>query len=91
MPYFKEVMDAFGDPTVQRIVVKSSSQTGKTSVLLNVLGYYAHQEPTTLMIIQPTLEDARGFSKERLAAMIKDSKALTPLFYEKEKTLIRRS
>ena len=86
VPYFKEVMDVFTDPAISQVVVKSASQTGKSAVLLNVLGYYAHQDPTTMMIIQPTLDDARDFSKSRLAQLIKDSKELTPLFYTKEKT-----
>lgn len=84
--YFKEVMNAFNSAQINRVVVKSCSQTGKSTVLLNIVGYYAHQAPSTIMIIQPTLSDAMDFSKSRLQKMIKDSKVLTPLFYEKEKT-----
>ena len=63
VPYFKSVMDAFDDVTINRVVVKSCSQSGKSSVLLNVVGYYAHQAPCTQMIIQPTLSDAMDFLK----------------------------
>ncbi|MBD3878683.1 MAG: phage terminase large subunit family protein [Quinella sp. 1Q5] len=86
VPYFKEVMDAFNDNRVRRVVVKSASQVGKSSVLLNVLGRYAHLAPCPCMIIQPTLSDAMDFSKRRLSPFIRDTKVITKLFYDKEKT-----
>lgn len=86
VPYMREVMDAFTDPNVEKIVVKSAAQVGKSEVLLNVIGRYAHVDPSTIMIIQPTLEMAQDFSKSRVSKMIADSKILTPLFYG-EKTV----
>ena len=86
VPYFKEIMEAFTDNRIQRVVVKSASQMGKSAVLLNVLGRYAHLAPCPCMIIQPTLSDAMDFSKRRLSPFIRDTKAITKLFYEKEKT-----
>ena len=83
VPYFREVMDAFTEPNVRRIAVKSAAQVGKSEVLLNVVGRYAMLDPANIMIIQPTLADAEDFSKARLSRMIADTRALTPLFYEK--------
>lgn len=85
-PYMREVMDAFTDPAINRIVVKSSAQVGKSTALLNIIGRTVSLEPCNIMIIQPTLEMAQDFSKDRLSKMIRDSRTLTPLFYEKEKT-----
>lgn len=82
----REVMDAFTEPNIRKIVVKSSSQVGKTEVLLNVVGRMAQLDPCSIMIVQPTLEMAQDFSKSRLSKMIADTKSLTPLFYEKVKT-----
>ncbi|MBQ4494128.1 MAG: phage terminase large subunit family protein, partial [Selenomonadaceae bacterium] len=86
VPYFKEVMEAFTDNRINRVVVKSASQMGKSAALLNVLGRYAHLAPCPCMIIQPTLSDAMDFSKRRLSPFIRDTKAITNLFYEKEKS-----
>lgn len=86
VPYFKEPMDAFTDNRINRVVVKSASQMGKSGALLNVLGRYAHLAPCPCMIIQPTLSDAMDFSKRRLSPFIRDTKAITSLFYEKEKS-----
>lgn len=76
----REVMDAFTQDEVNRVVVKSSAQVGKSEVLLNIVGRFAHVDPCTVMIIQPTLEMAQDFSKSRLSKMIADTKILTPLF-----------
>lgn len=86
VPYFKEPMEAFTDNRISRVVVKAASQLGKTAALLNVLGRYAHLAPCPCMIVQPTLSDAMDFSKRRLSPFIRDTKVITNLFYEKEKS-----
>ena len=85
-PYMRQVMNAFTEPDIKRIVVKSAAQIGKSSVLLNIVGHTAHLNPANILIIQPTLSEAEDFSKARLAKFIRDCKVLTPLFYEKERT-----
>ena len=81
VPYMREVMNSFTDNRIHRIAVKASAQVAKSEVLLNIVGRYAHVDPCTIMLIQPTLEMAQDFSKARLSRMIQDTKALTPLFY----------
>lgn len=76
-PYQREIMDAIGDPRVERIIIKSSAQVGKTEILLNAMGYYIHYDPAPMMYIQPTDEMAESFSKDRLAPMIRDCPSLT--------------
>ena len=68
--YQKEIMDVFNDPDIQRIVVMTSSQVGKTEIILNTIGYYVDQDPSPMMIVQPTLQMGQAFSKDRLSAMI---------------------
>jgi phage terminase large subunit GpA-like protein len=48
-------MDSFNDPDIQRIVFMKSAQVGATEVLLNVIGYYIDQDPSPMLIMQPTL------------------------------------
>jgi phage terminase large subunit GpA-like protein len=69
-------MDALNDPHVEQIVVMSSAQVGKTEVLLNISGYYIHQDPSPILLLQPTLDMAKAFSKDRLAPMVRDTPAL---------------
>lgn len=79
-PYQKAIMDAFTDDNIHRVVVKSCSQVGKSDIMNNVIGRYAHLDPCTIMMVQPTLEMAQDFSKSRIMPMIRDTKVLTPLF-----------
>ncbi len=58
----------------------SSSQLLKTEVLLNAIGYFARLDPCPMLMIQPTVEMAQSFSKERLAPMLRDSPELAKIF-----------
>ena len=69
-------MNTFNDPDIQRIVFMKSSQVGATEILLNVIGYYIDQDPAPMLIMQPTLQMAQAFSKDRLAMMIRDSEKI---------------
>ena len=69
-------MDAVCDPSVHTVVMMSSSQVGKTECLLNVIGYYIDQDPAPMLLMQPTLEMAEAFSKDRLAPMLRDTPCL---------------
>jgi len=75
-PYQRGIMDALNDPAVETIVVKSCAQVGKTEILLNVIGYYVDQDPSPILLLQPTLGMAESFSKDRLAPMFRDTPAL---------------
>ena len=73
-PYQREIMDAIA--TYEEVVVMSSAQVGKTEVLLNTIGFYIHQDPSPILLVQPTLDLAEAFSKDRLAPMVRDTPAL---------------
>ncbi len=79
-PYLRGIMDAFSEPTRETVVVMSSSQIGKTEVVLNVLGYYVHQDQAPILVVYPNVEPmAHAFSKDRLAPMLRDSPSLQGL------------
>lgn len=63
-------------PHVHEVVLKSSSQVGKTEVILNVLGYNIDYNPAPILVLQPTVEMGQTFSKDRLAPMIRDTVVL---------------
>ena len=62
-PYFREIMDSTKEKGVQKVIVKSCSQVGKTELILNLIGYFAHNDPSPIMLVQPTVEMAQAFSK----------------------------
>ncbi|MEG1491147.1 MAG: phage terminase large subunit family protein [Oscillospiraceae bacterium] len=75
-PYMTEIMDSFTDSRVREIAVVAMSQTGKSEVELNDIGYIIDQDPASIIYVQPTLDDAKKFSKLRVAPMIRDSPTL---------------
>lgn len=80
-------MDAANDPSVHTITWMSSSQVGKTEVLLNVIGYFVQHDPSPILVLQPTQKPmAESFSKDRIMPMFRDSPALTGLIEQKGRT-----
>lgn len=76
-PYQRAIMDAICDMSIQKVVVMSAAQIGKTDALiLNPIGYYMHYDPSPIMVLQPTIQMAETFSKDRLSPMLRDTPAL---------------
>jgi len=69
-------MDAISDPHIRDVVVMAGAQVGKTEALLNCVGYHIAHDPSPILCIQPTLDMAQAFSKDRLAPMLRDTPAL---------------
>jgi phage terminase large subunit GpA-like protein len=91
-PYLRDIMDAVNDPAVTRIVVAKASQVGYSEALNNVLGYLISEDPGPVLIIQPSLEMAEAWSKDRLAPMLRDTPCLagrvhSPLARDSSNTL----
>ena len=74
--YQRGIMDSLNDRNIENIVIMSSSQVGKTEIILNILGYHIAHDPAPMLVVMPTLEMARGFSTQRLSKMIASSEAL---------------
>lgn len=69
-------MDAYNNKRVSVIVVMSSAQVGKTEIVNNIVGYIVDKNPGPVLLLQPTLEMATAWSKDRLAPMLRDTPAL---------------
>lgn len=79
-PYMIEPQDCISDPRVSEVILMTSAQVAKTTVLLNALGYYSDAEPSPILMIMPTEDLCRLFSKKRLKTMIRDSPALNACY-----------
>lgn len=77
-PYLREIMDKLSPSSAaQEIVFVSGSQVGKTEVGLNWAGMTIHLDPWPMLMIQPTVDIAKRFSKQRLQSLIDDSPELS--------------
>ncbi len=83
-PFAKDIMDAFNDPEVEEISVMGSAQWAKTTILENIIAYIIKVQPSNILIVLPTLDFARRFSKTRLEPMIDDSPELKKLVAKKK-------
>ena len=75
-PYQREILDAINDGRCEEIIIMSSAQVGKTEIILNIIGYCIAYDPSPILCLQPTLEMAQTFSKDRLAPMLRDTPVL---------------
>ncbi len=62
------MMDALNDPRVTEIVIMCAAQLGKSETLNNIIGYYIDSDPCPILMLQPTVEMAQAYSKDRIAA-----------------------
>ncbi|MBU0995803.1 MAG: phage terminase large subunit family protein, partial [Proteobacteria bacterium] len=82
LPYQKDILDAFTDLRVEKITMMKSARVGYTKILNQVEGYHIHHDPKSILMVQPTVEDAQGYSKEELAPMLRDTPVLQGLVSE---------
>jgi len=69
-------MDAITNPKIEQISVMKSARVGYSKILNHVAAFHIHQDPCPIMIVQPTIEDAQGYSKEEIAPMLRDTPCL---------------
>lgn len=85
-PYQREIMDAITDISIQKVVIMSGAQIGKTDAfILNPIGYFMHYDPAPIIVMQPTITMAEGFSKEKLSNMIRSTPVLRERVNEKSR------
>jgi phage terminase large subunit GpA-like protein len=79
-PMARGVMDAVNDPLCEKVSVMAAAQVLKTELLLNTCAYFAHGDPAPILMVQPTVEMAEAFSKDRVAPMIRDTPVIRKIF-----------
>lgn len=67
------MMDAITDPDNEDIVFITSSQVGKTTILVAAQGYYCEAEPCAQLSAWPTQDLADGFQEESFDTTVRDS------------------
>jgi len=76
-PYLVDIMDALSDPEVTDMVIMKSVRVGFTEgVIGNGVGYFVDQEPSPIIVVQPTETDAKDWSKTQLQPMLRDMPTL---------------
>jgi phage terminase large subunit GpA-like protein len=76
-PYLKEPMDSLSrlDP-VQEVVIVAGAQIGKTASGLCWIGATIDGTPGPMLCVQPRVEDAKKFSRQRITPLIEETECL---------------
>jgi phage terminase large subunit GpA-like protein len=77
-------MLAVTDPLVKKITVVGPTQLLKTELINNVVGYFISQDPSPIIVMQPTGSLAETWSKDRLDKMVRDTPILNQLIKTKK-------
>ena len=72
-------MEAISNPKVRKVSLMFASQLGKSEILLNTIGYYIHQNPSPILMAQPTQSLADSFAEDRVKLLVRDTSALKSL------------
>lgn len=76
-PYAQEPQDCLSThSSVEEVILMWGAQTSKTTVGSNWIGYLADHNPGPCMIVQPTIDTAKRYSRQRLSPMIEESPTL---------------
>ncbi len=77
-PYMRDIMDALSPShPARRIVFMKAAQVGATEAGNNWIGYVIHHAPGPMLAVQPTVELAKRFSRQRIDPLIAESEALS--------------
>lgn len=76
-PYMREPMDCLSVLSpVEEVVLMAAAQTGKSESGNNWVGYVIEEAPGPMLLVQPTVDNAKRYSKQRIAPMILETPSL---------------
>jgi phage terminase large subunit GpA-like protein len=84
LPYQRGIMDAITDPATEKVSVMKSARVGYTLMISAAIAYHIDHDPTSMLVVQPTVDDAKGFSKETIAPMLQTVPALSRVAFRDE-------
>lgn len=76
-PFLEEIMDCLtSNNEVEKVALMKAAQIGGSELLNNFVGYVIDVSPGSIMVVQPTVDTAKKFSKQRIDTMIEYSPTL---------------
>lgn len=89
------ILDAIGDPLLERVDIIKSARTGYTVSLVAALGATAINDPCPMILLMPTDDDARGIAVDEIDPGFRDSPELKKIMnigrFDGRNTLTQRS
>lgn len=79
-PYMREMLEAFENPRVREITLKTASQVAKTTVMMICVAYAMDEDPDDALYVMPGEELAREISVDRIKPMFHASPSIRKQF-----------
>jgi len=79
------ILDAFGNDDIEEVDVRKSARTGYTKMLMAAMAYFTVFRRRNQALWQPTDSDAQEFVETEYNPMLRDVKAIKPVFPHLEK------
>lgn len=79
LPYQVGMLDAITDPAVTQISVMKSARVGYTKCMNAAIGYFIEHDPSSMLVVQPTVDGSKIYSKEEIAPMLRDVPCLAEI------------
>lgn len=77
VPYLVEVMDCLGlDHPAQEVAIMGSAQSAKSEAGVNMIGSVICQEPSPILVVLPSLDEAKKYNAVKLQTTIDETPAL---------------
>lgn len=77
--YQRLILDAIGDPLVERVTMVKATRTGFTRMLVTALAADAANDPCPVMLLMPTDDDCRGIVVDEIDPTFRESPSLAGL------------
>ncbi len=82
LPYQRGILDAITDPDIERVTVMKSARVGYTKMINAAIAFHMAHDPCPILVVQPTIDNAKIYSKEEIAPMLRDVEVLAGLVSE---------
>lgn len=83
VPGQKKVQGWASDKRVNDIIMVTAAQVGgKTTIINNIVGYYTKADPSSILVVDPTVDDARDWMRDKFMPTVRSSPALAKLIPE---------
>lgn len=75
-PFQREIADAIGDPTIERVTLVKPVRVGFTTLLTGALGAFVANDPAPILALLPTEADCRDYMVSEIEPIFSASPAL---------------
>lgn len=85
IPYQKRLQEWATNARVNDIIACTAAQLIKTTAINNIVGFFIGADPTTILVIYPTIDDAKDWLANKFMPMVRHSKLLRSLIPDSHK------